>query len=118
MRRDRRSFVLGGVAALAMAAASVPAQPKPRVIKIVARRFVFTPNEIALKRGEPVVLELTTEDVFMGFNAPDFDVRADIVPGRTNTVSFTPGKAGSFIFLCDVFCGDGHEGMSGKLVVT
>ena len=30
----------------------------------------------------------------------------------------TPDKAGTFIFLCDVFCGDGHEGMNGTLVVT
>jgi heme/copper-type cytochrome/quinol oxidase subunit 2 len=33
-------------------------------------------------------------------------------------LSFTPDKAGTFTFLCDVFCGDGHEGMSGRLVVT
>jgi cytochrome c oxidase subunit II len=29
-----------------------------------------------------------------------------------------PERAGEFPFLCDVFCGDGHEGMSGLLVVT
>jgi cytochrome c oxidase subunit 2 len=33
-------------------------------------------------------------------------------------VRLTPGKAGTFVFLCDIFCGDGHEGMSGKIHVV
>ncbi len=117
MRQRRRALLAFGLAALAVGARGL-AQPRPRVIRVTARRFVFTPNEIALKKGEPVTLELTTEDVFMGFNAPDFGVRVDIVPGRTNRLSFTPDKAGTFTFLCDVFCGDGHETMNGRLVVT
>jgi cytochrome c oxidase subunit 2 len=123
MRQDRRNVVaslagIAGLAALAMGGAAVLAQPRARVIKVSARRFTYTPSVIELKRGEPVTLELTTEDVFMGFNVPDFGVRADIIPGRTNTLAFTPDKAGTFIFLCDVFCGDGHETMSGKMVVS
>jgi cytochrome c oxidase subunit 2 len=123
MHQDRRSALAGlvgiaGLAALAMGGAAVLAQPKPRIVKISARRFTYSPNVIELKRGEPVTLELTTEDVFMGFNLPDFNVRTDIVPGKTNVLSFTPDKAGNFIFLCDIFCGDGHETMNGKLVVT
>jgi cytochrome c oxidase subunit II len=54
----------------------------------------------------------------MGFNLPDFKTRADIVPGKTTRVRLVPDKAGSFVFLCDVFCGIGHEGMSGKLTVV
>jgi len=126
MRNDRRRAMarlaglagLAGLAALAMGGATVLAQAKPRVIKVSARRFTYTPAVIELKRGEPVTLELTTEDVFMGFNVPDFNVRSDIVPGKTMTLTFTPDKAGTFVFLCDVFCGDGHETMSGKFVVT
>jgi cytochrome c oxidase subunit 2 len=30
----------------------------------------------------------------------------------------TPDKTGTFTFLCDVFCGSGHEDMSGTLIVT
>jgi hypothetical protein len=29
-----------------------------------------------------------------------------------------PERAGTFAFHCDVFCGDGHEEMSGRIVVT
>jgi cytochrome c oxidase subunit 2 len=54
----------------------------------------------------------------MGFNLPDFNVRADIVPEKTARVSLVPDKAGTFTFLCDVFCGDGHEKMSGQITVV
>lgn len=118
MRAGRRRLLAGGTALLGAAAIGVWAQGSERVIKVSARRFVFTPAEIALRAGEPVTIELVTEDLFMGFSAPDFKVRSDIVPGKTTRLRFTPDKTGTFPFLCDVFCGDGHEAMSGKLIVT
>lgn len=89
-----------------------------KVIKIVAQRFVFTPREITLKKGETVTLELTTRDVLMGFSAPDFSTRSDIPPGATMRVTFTPDKTGTFSFLCDIFCGSGHENMDGIIKVV
>ena len=117
---DRRSFLLATLAAAAAAGVGgiAIAQAAPRVIQVSARRFVFTPNEITARKGEPVVFELTTEDVFMGFNLPDFNARSDIVPGKVMRVSLTPDKVGKFTFLCDVFCGEGHEAMNGTLTVT
>ncbi len=90
----------------------------PQVIRITARRFTYSPNTITLRKAAPVVLELTTADVLMGFNVPDFNVRADIVPGKTARVPLTPDKTGTFVFLCDIFCGSGHEQMNGQIVVT
>ena len=120
MRPDRRRLLVAGaaLAGTALLGAGVAAQSGPRVIQVVARKFVFLPSEIALKKGEPVTIELTSPEVMMGFNAPDFKVRADIIPGQTARVTFTPDKVGTFTFLCDVFCGDGHEGMHGTLVVS
>lgn len=117
MRKGRRLLLAAGLAGL-VARSRVIAQPNPRVVKVTARRFVFTPTVIELKKGEPVVFELNTADVFMGMNIHDFGVRSDIVPGQTMKLAFTPDKAGTFTFVCDVFCGDGHEEMSGKLVIV
>jgi hypothetical protein len=39
------------------------------------------------------------------------------IPGQVAKLRFTPDKTGTYPFLCDVFCGDGHETMSGKLIV-
>jgi len=94
------------------------AQPEPRVISIAARKFEFTPGEIELRLGEPVVLELATDDVHMGFDAPGLGLHADLLPGKPVRLPFTPQKAGSFEFACDVFCGSGHEDMGGVIKVT
>lgn len=117
MGMSRRHFVATAVAGLALAGGAL-AKAGPRVIKVRTRRFVFTPSVIHLKKGEPVVFELTAEDIFMGMNIPDFKVRSDVVPGKVMRLPLTPDKAGTFTFLCDVFCGEGHESMSGTLVVT
>ena len=115
---SRRRWLAAGVTLVAGAGAGVLAQGSERVVKVSARKFAFTPTEITLKKGEPVTLELSTEDVFMGFSAPDLKVRSDIVPGKVMRLRLTPERAGTFPFLCDIFCGDGHETMSGKIVVT
>ena len=92
--------------------------PKDRVIKLAATKFQYSPAEITVKKGEPVVIEVSSEDVKHGFTLPDFGIRTDIKPGSVNRISFTPDKAGRFEFACDVFCGAGHEDMSGTLIVT
>lgn len=94
------------------------AEPKEKVIRITAKKFNYTPGEVKLKKGVPVILEFRTQDVLMGFNLPDFNARADIVPGKTTRLRLVPDKTGTFVFLCDVFCGSGHEEMNGKLVVV
>ena len=92
--------------------------PKDKVIKLTAKKFEYSPAEITVKKGEPVVIEVSSEDVKHGFNLPDFGIRTDIKAGSVNRISFTPDKAGRFAFACDVFCGVGHEEMSGTLIVT
>lgn len=115
-----RRHLLGAAGALALSsiAALASAKPKERVIKVIAKKFEFVPAEIRVKRGEAVVLQFTAPEVPMGFNLADFGLRADIVPGKVATLRLTPDKAGSFTFLCDVFCGSGHEDMSGTLIVS
>lgn len=123
MNLHRRNFSIGAAAAaLGLASTSgylraqAPAS-RPKVIKIVAKRFEYTPSHLTLKRGEPVMLELTTQDVVMGFNLPDFELRADMVPDKVTRLPFVPDKTGTFPFLCDIFCGSGHEEMQGSLTV-
>jgi cytochrome c oxidase subunit 2 len=103
---------------LSAAYVSVGAAPRPKVIKITGKRFDYSPGNLTLKKGQRVVLELTSADVVMGLNLPDFIVRGDMIPGKVTRVEFTPDKTGEFIFLCDIFCGSGHEEMHGKLTVV
>ncbi len=88
-----------------------------RVIRIVARRFAYSPNEIRLKPGQPAVLEFTSIDFVHGFNVPDLHLRADLPPGQVTRVRIAPQKAGVYDMLCDNFCGAKHEEMNGRIVV-
>jgi cytochrome c oxidase subunit 2 len=124
MKLDTKVFrMAAGAAALGLASiatyvAAQPAQPKEKVIRIDAKRFDYTPGELTLKKGEAVILELTSRDVLMGFNLPDFNLRADMIPDKVTRVRFVPDKTGSFTFLCDIFCGTKHEEMHGRLTVV
>ena len=94
------------------------ALPAEREIHITAKKFEFTPDTITLKKGEPVVLVLSSQDRKHGFNLRGFGIRADVNPGGTARIRFNPNKTGKFTFSCDVFCGEGHEDMTGTMVVT
>jgi cytochrome c oxidase subunit 2 len=119
-RRDAMLAAVAGVFGLGSAGAYVvaAAAPKEKLIKITAKRFTFSPGKITLKKGVPVVFEFRTLDVLMGFNLPDFNVRADIIPEKVTRLRFVPDKTGTFTFLCDVFCGGEHEKMNGQVTVV
>jgi cytochrome c oxidase subunit 2 len=108
--------LFGAIAVLAQQPAATP-PPDERVISVVAKRFVFSPSEIVLKKGQPVRFELTTVDFGHGFKIPDLDFRADFIPDKVNVVRLVPQKTGKFDFLCDNFCGSGHEEMDGRMIV-
>lgn len=103
---------LGG-AAMGIVAGTATEQ----VVQVTARRFSFTPSEIVVKKGQPVVLAFTSLDFVHGFSVPALKLRADLPPGTVTRVRFTPESVGTFPFVCDNFCGEGHEEMQGRIVV-
>src|SRR6516165_3163243 len=107
------AILLAGLAAFSAFAG----QPE-KVIKVTAKKFEYSPSEITVKKGVPVTLEFTSLDRPHGFNCPDLKIRTDIMPGKVTRVRFVPQKAGTFEFHCDIFCGEGHENMTGKIIVT
>jgi cytochrome c oxidase subunit II len=90
----------------------------PRTINIVAKRFTYEPDNITVKKGEPVVLELTTSDVTHGLKFKDLNLNTRIEKGKKNELAFTPTKTGDFNGQCSVFCGSGHGHMRMTLHVT
>jgi len=89
---------------------------EPRVVTISAKRFEFTPNEITLKRGEPVTIRVSAEDRDHGFYQKDLGIDLDLTPNRVAEVTVTPLKTGRFVAICDHFCGSGHGNM--KMVIN
>jgi cytochrome c oxidase subunit 2 len=98
-------------------AATPTAQHEP-VIRITTKKFAYSPPQLVLKKGEPVVLELTSQDREHGFRLAELGIRADVKPGAPTRVRLVPQKTGTFAFACDVFCGSGHEEMAGEIVVV
>jgi cytochrome c oxidase subunit 2 len=95
-----------------------PAPDAPRRIDVIVKRFAYTPSEITLKKGEPVVLVLTTEDVTHGLKFKELNLNTKIEKGKSSELAFTPDKVGDFAGHCSVFCGSGHGSMTLTLHVT
>ena len=93
-------------------AASAPAH-----VAVLARRFEFEPAAIVITVNRQLILQVATSDFPHGFAMPDFGIRVDLVPGKTVELKLTPRTPGRFHYLCDNFCGEGHDKMSGILVV-
>ncbi|MBP2306452.1 cytochrome c oxidase subunit II [Azospirillum melinis] len=67
--------------------------------------------------GRPVRLVLTSQDVIHDFAIPAFRIRQDAVPGRYETLWFTPTEIGEYRLFCAEFCGTWHARMGGTVVV-
>ena len=90
---------------------------EPRVVEITAKRFGFVPEQITLKKGEPVTLRLHSEDVTHGFFMRKLKIDAEVEAGKTTDVTITPEVAGSYTTICDHFCGANHGNMKMTIVV-
>ena len=113
----RQRIILSAMAGLMVVAAGVrPAkvsgQSEPKRVEIIAKRFTYQPSELTIKKGEPVVLVLHSEDVTHGLRIPDLDVELQVSKGGSSEASITPEKTGDFTGHCWVFCGAGHGGMA------
>ena len=115
-RRVVLRTALAGVAAAVVRSGSAQSG-EPRVIELVARRFVYEPNEIELKAGVRVIIAIKSLDFVHGMNIPDLKQRLDLVPGKVTRLELQPQAPGEIEFVCDNFCGDGHETMHGRFIV-
>lgn len=96
------------------------------VIDLEASMSGFDKKEIHVKVGQPVTIRLTSID-----NSHHTDgggkhqwavdeLGVDVIaqPESSNYVTFTPNKAGSFTFYCDICCGGkANPTMNGQIVV-
>jgi len=65
-----------------------------------------------------IELTLSARDVIHDFYVPAFSYKKDVIPGRTNYMSVTPTKEGTFIGRCAELCGEGHSRMIFKVAVV
>ena len=108
--------------------AAVPGTSAPQVnddiagvktVDITASRFQFDPATITVAQGDRVRLRLRSTDRPHAFAIKAFRVKA-LIPrtGEAVTVEFVADRVGSFDFTCAEYCGTGHAGMKGRVVVV
>ena len=90
---------------------------KIKEFDITAKKFEFIPSTITVNQGDKVRLNIKSVDVTHGFAISEFGISENLRPGKTVTVEFTADKKGEYTFFCSVYCGGGHSGMRGKLIV-
>ena len=111
--------LVSGIAAAASSTRQAAQPTEPRVIEVIARRYAFEPAQIEVTQGERVRILVKSGDGLHGFEIKKFKVSKEIPRGSDPVaIDFTATEAGSFPILCSVFCGDGHDGMKGTLVVA
>jgi cytochrome c oxidase subunit II len=84
----------------------------------VARVFSFTPSTITVPVGSHVTFYVTSTDVEHGFSIPETGVNTMVTPGWVSQVSHTFRERGTFLLVCNEYCGSGHQLMAAKVVVN
>lgn len=90
-------------------------------IDVIGRQWAWSFNypeqgdiasgELVLPVNQPILLEMTAEDVLHSFWVPEFRVKQDLVPGRTTTLRITPTREGEYMVRCAEICGLEHANM-------
>ena len=91
--------------------------PKKYEAYYVAQIFSFAPATITVPLGSTVTFYATSPDVVHGFFIPHTAVNLMVVPGWVNSASHTFNVPGTYLLLCNEYCGLGHHYMFGRIEV-
>ncbi len=72
------------------------------------RRLLSTDEEVVLPVGKNIRVLLASEDVIHAWALPQFGVKIDTVPGRTNETWLRIDKEGVYYGQCSELCGVNH----------
>lgn len=86
-------------------------------IAMTAEHFHFTPEVVRVKAGTLLRLSIDSIDGTHGFRLSDFDIDKRLDEHVLETVEVYFPEKGEFTFRCSHFCGLGHFGMAGKIIV-
>jgi cytochrome c oxidase subunit 2 len=104
-----------------------PAGDEALGVRVEAHQFywqyVYPGGEISLDTlylpvDRPVRLELVSFDVNHSWWVPELAGKLDAIPGRTNVLSFTPERTGTFAGACAELCGIEHALMRTRVEVV
>ncbi len=74
-------------------------------------------NELHVPLGQPVRLNMISQDVIHSMYVPGFRVKHDVLPGRYTSLWFEATRLGAYHLFCAEYCGTQHSLMKGRVVV-
>ena len=77
---------------------------------------VVAANELHVPIGTPLQVGLESADVIHSLHIPQFGWMRDLVPGKTNELSFFVERAGTYEGTCNQYCGTQHAWMRVRVV--
>ena len=112
-------FILSGCAAVQKDKflKGMPPDAPVQNIHMTAKRYEYTPDVVLVKQGTHVILEIESLDITHGFKIGQYGINVTIPEKEKVTVEFYAREPGTYPFKCSHFCGAGHFGMNGKLIV-
>jgi len=89
-----------------------------REVRVVARRYSYSPSRIEVQEGDLVKVTLETEDIPHSFNVDDpYRIAKRATPGNPVVFEFRADRSGTFAYYCNLTAEDGCRQMRGELVV-
>jgi len=86
-------------------------------VAMSAEHFRFIPEDVHVKAGTLLTIQITATDGTHGFELASFGIDEKLPAGETRTIRVYLPRKGEYDFSCSHFCGIGHFGMNGKLIV-
>jgi len=99
------------------AGAGTSASKDVKEIRMTAKKYEYEPGVITVKQGEHVRLIIMPLDHDHGFKIDAYHIDELLKKGEQGMIEFTANESGTFPFQCSHFCGLGHKGMKGELIV-
>ncbi|MDR6999083.1 cytochrome c oxidase subunit II [Neobacillus niacini] len=86
-------------------------------VVMTLQAFSFNPGNIEIPAGSTVHFTLTSKDVVHGFEVAGTNLNTMIVPGHIQKITQKFEKPGTYLVLCNEYCGAGHQMMSTTIKV-
>lgn len=83
---------------------------------VMASMWSFTPG-LHLKAGQTYTIWLSSKDILHGFSIAGQNLNLTASPGHAYGIRITPDKPGTYLVICNEYCGIGHQNMTGKIIV-
>ena len=74
-------------------------------------------NDLHVPTGQPIVINMISQDVIHSLYLPAFRVQMETLPGRYTQVWFQADRPGAYRMYCSEYCGTDHSVMDGQIYV-